>query len=75
MLLLLHCEAIFVEFVSCVVQFRGTMRVKFVAVSVASALLLAGCQTGQKLDTPAAALTSATKTTAKLSLYLPRAAG
>ncbi len=41
------------------------MRVKFVTVSVASALLLAGCQTGQKLDTPAAALTSATKTTAK----------
>lgn len=42
------------------------MRVQFIAMSAASALLLAGCQTGQKLDTPAAALTSPTKTTAKV---------
>jgi curli production assembly/transport component CsgG len=42
------------------------MKIKFVAVSIVSSLLLASCQTGQKLDTPAAALTSPTKTTAKV---------
>lgn len=42
------------------------MKFRLIAASVAGALLLSGCQTGQKLDTPAAALTSATKTTAKV---------
>ncbi|PZM08180.1 CsgG/HfaB family protein [Rhizobium tubonense] len=42
------------------------MKFQIIAVSVAGSLLLAGCQTGQKLDTPAAALTSPTKTTARV---------
>jgi curli production assembly/transport component CsgG len=42
------------------------MKLQIIAASLASTLLLAGCQTGQKLDTPAAALTSPTKTTAKV---------
>ncbi|MBO9172245.1 MULTISPECIES: CsgG/HfaB family protein [unclassified Rhizobium] len=46
------------------------MKFRIIAVSVMGSMLLSSCQTGQKLDTPAAALTSATKTTAKV-LTLP----
>ncbi|MBB3320085.1 MULTISPECIES: CsgG/HfaB family protein [unclassified Rhizobium] len=47
------------------------MKVQAVSLLLSS-ILLAGCQTGQHLNTPAAALTSATKTTAKVvTLPLP----
>jgi curli production assembly/transport component CsgG len=42
------------------------MKFQIIAASIAGSLLLTGCQTGQKLDTPAAALTSPTKTTARV---------